>query len=255
MNDSTQTLRDNYYESLLYMDIKEFKEKLPEFRYATFEAIIYGLMKKINERIEIFEEEIKSNMDFVEYVEELKIEIKSLQEKMEVCKELVEQYRKVDLEVEEEKPKINLVFATTKSGNICFENDLKNIPEEYYDSVIESLKDLQQGGNEKNKEKGKKLTNNKGLKNVHEVKDYQIRIVYKPLSADSVYVTMLMLKKTDFGKTHQKEIDLRTKLIEQEYTQLKKDIQDLIKKEEIIAANQEILVNIYDTLKGKRRGK
>ena len=149
MNDSTQTLRDNYYESLLYMDIKEFKGKLPEFRYATFETIIYGLMKKINERIETLEEEINSNIDFVEYVEELEMEIKSLQEKIEVCKELVEQYKKVDLEVEEEKPKINLVFATTKSGNICFGNDLKNIPEEYYDSVIESLKDLQQGGNEK----------------------------------------------------------------------------------------------------------
>ena len=59
MNDSTQTLRDNYYESLLYMDIKEFKEKLPEFRYATFEVIIYGLMKKINER-----NEAKINKDY-----------------------------------------------------------------------------------------------------------------------------------------------------------------------------------------------
>lgn len=258
MDYSIEQLRDQYYESIIFLDKEEdIIKMLPQPGYDSFFIIISGLIDKIQKEKAILEEEllVSDKMD-VEYIELLKYEIECLEFKLNICKKL-EQKNKIEenISVDEEKNKMNLIFATTNSGNIYIFNDLKNIPEEYYDSIIECMNKLEKGINENNNEKGKQLTNNQGLTGIHEVKDYQTRIFYRNIAPDLTYVIMIMIKKSDFSKSNQNEIKLRYKHVEDEYNSIKMQILDPLKREELINRNIEIKDNLYEMLSVKRRGR
>ena len=71
---------------------------------------------------------------------------------------------------------------------IYLEEDLKDIPEEYYIDIIECLESLKNGFTENNEIKGKSLKNNARLKGLHEIKKFKIRIGYLNLDSNLTFI-------------------------------------------------------------------
>lgn len=256
--DRIEELRKQYYESIkLLQNESDIISALPQPEYESFFPIINGVIKMLDESILITEEELqKTNLEDREMLLYIQEELKSLQYKKNLCTRLLEkglQDKKIEEEAEQ-TPKKNIIFATTESGNVCIENDLKSFPEEYYESVENSLRLLQDGFEESNSVKGKQLIGSNKVTGLHEIKEFKVRVIYKNLSEDTVYVLMARMKKsTSWTTSDRREIIERSKKRNKQFEMLKEMIKDPIKKAEIIAENSEIIKKIYSHISQNKR--
>ena len=258
--DNIENLRKKYYEAIILLqDEQDILDSLPQPDYTNFFPIITGLIKRIEEELYILQQELhnldESDIEMHKYFEE---EIEMLLFKQEVCNNLLDKGKEeIDVEVESEKtPKKNIIFATTNSGNICIENDIKTVPEEYYVQVINMLQNLQDGIAENNNEKAKTMTStHKKMAGLKEVKEFKVRLFYKILSSDTVYVLLVRMKKSDNDALDRKEAIRRSVQRNKQYLELKKQVKDQQMKEKLIAENEQILSNLYEYLNQNKRGK
>lgn len=254
--DRIENLRKQYYESIkLLQDEQDILNALPQPEYENFFQLISGIIKMLESELKENQQELENELDpeMKEYIQD---EIKLIQFKINVCSNLLQKGLE-DEKIEEEAlstPKKNIIFATTDSGNICIENDLKDIPEEYLQSVEDSLRQLQEGFVEENIEKGKSMTNNAKLSKVHELKPFKTRIFYKILSQDTVYVLMIKMKKSNNALRDRREIEERVDQRSKQYERFKKEIKEPKRKQELIEQNQEILDRILGNIEHKKRG-
>lgn len=253
--DRIEKLREQYYESIrLLQKEQDILNALPQPEYENFFPLISGIIKMLETELKENQQELANELD-PEMKEYMQDEIKLIQFKINVCSNLWQKGLE-DEKIEEEAlstPKKNIIFATTDSGNICIENDLKDIPEEYLQSVEDSLRQLQEGFTEENIEKGKSMSNNAKLSKVHELKPFKIRIFYKILSQDTVYVLMIKMKKSNNALRDRREIEERVEQSTKQYERLKKEIKDPKKKEELIGQNKELLDRILGHIEHKKR--
>ena len=258
--DNIQELRTKYYESIkLLQNEADIIDSLPQPDYGNFFTIITGLIQCLDDELIELEQELESvsssNDEMKEYIEE---EIKTLQFKKEICASLLDKGIEDNL-IEEESEKIskkNIIFATTNSGNICIENDLKTLPEEYYESAIDLLHRLQNGAEENNIEKARPLTTvNKKMAGIHEIKDFKVRMFYKNLAADTVYILMIRMKKSNNDALDRKEIIDRISQRNGQYEKLKLQIKNKQFKEQLISENEKAIADICDYLSNNKRGK
>lgn len=258
--ENIEFLRKKYYEAIILLqDEQDILNALPQPDYGNFFPIITGLIQCLDNELFMLQEELRvlnqSDFEMREYIEE---EIKILLFKKEVCNSLLQKGIE-DKTIEEEAEKTpvkNIVFATTNSGNICIKNDLKTLPEEYYESIIDSLQNLMNGIEENNPEKAKALSSSdKKMAKIHEIKEFKVRLFYKNLSSDTVYVLMVRMKKSDYDALDRKEVTIRNNQVNKQYEQLKKLVKDPQMKQKLISENQEILSNLCDYLVQNRRGK
>lgn len=253
-------LRKKYYEVIILLqDEEDILNALPRSDYGNFFPIITGLIRRLEEELLYLENQLKSldqfDYDMKEYIQE---EIKTVLFKREVCNNLLQKEieDKIIEEEAEKTPAKNIIFATTNSGNVCIRNDIKTFPEEYYESIISSLQNLSNGIEENNSEKAKALkTVNKKMAKIHEIKEFKVRLFYKNLSADTVYVLMVRMKKSDNDALDRKEVIIRDNQMTKQFNQLKKIIKDSEVKQKLIFENQEILSDLYDFLIQNKRGK
>ena len=250
MDEELDKLRNQYFQAILYLQEKEdIENALPLPDYKNFIPLIVGL-------IQILEQEIDKNLkikakesseDMLEYINE---EILSLQQKKDICNELLKETTK-EIEIEktdDNKENKNIIFASTNADNIYFEKDLKNIPKEYYKSIETCLKYIEKGIQEDNTEKAKSFTNNAKLIGLHEVKDFQIRVIYKILDPDTVYVMQVKVKKDNNSLQDREEIVTRAQQTDKEYKKIKMDIKDEIKKMKLIEEHKKIKDRIIKTI-------
>lgn len=251
--DRIEELRQKYYESISLLQNKEdIENALPKPEYESFFPLISGLISKLEEELTTSQEMIQESSDMKEYIEE---EINLIKLKLDICNKLLHMAQE-DKQIEEEATnaqKKNIIFATTDSGNVCIENDLKGIPEEYLQSVEDSLMQLQDGFVEDNIEKGKSMTNNVKLSKVHELKHFKVRIIYKILSPDTVYILMIKMKKSNNALRDRREMEERVEQRTKQYEQLKIKIKDPVIKEELIRQNKEYLDRILGNIEQKKR--
>lgn len=252
-----EELRKQYYEAIKLLNNKQdIINTLPNTDYENFYPIIRGLISLIEKSILEAKEELEAlsptDIEMQEYIQE---ELDLLQYKKDLCLTLLQEAEeKKETEISaEQHPQKNLIFATISSGNICLERDLKDLPEEYYDSVGESLKKLEEGYQETNTEKGKSLKNNAKLANIHEIKPFKVRIFYKNLSPDTVYVMLVRMKKGNNDLLDREEAIIRNKNTLQEFNKIKQDIKDPQLKEIIIEENKERYKQIFEKIKTNRR--
>ena len=251
--DKIENLRQKYYESISLLQNKEdIENALPRPEYENFFPLISGIISMLEKELASIREMLQDSSDMKEYIEE---EINLIKLKLDICNNLLHKATE-DKRIEEEAlvtPKKNIIFATTDSGNICIESDLKGISEEYLQSVEDSLIQLQEGVIEENIEKGKSMTNNAKLSKVHELKPFKVRIFYKILSPDTVYVLMVKMKKSNNALRDRREIEERVEQRTKQYEQLKMKIKDSIIKEELISKNKEHLDRILGHIEQKKR--
>lgn len=251
-----ENFRKQYYESVrLLQDEQDILNALPQPEYENFFPLIRGVIKKLENELKENQEELASELDpkMKEYIQD---EIDIIQFKINVCINLLQKGLE-DEKIEEEAlstPKKNIIFATTESGNICIENDMKTIPEEFYTSVERLLLRLQEGVVEDNGQKAKSFTTiDKKMVGIHEIKEFKIRLFYKNLSPDTVYVLMVRMKKSDNDRLDREEIINRTSQRNKQYERLKKEVKDPMKKEELIQEHKKTLDRLLGNIKHNKR--
>lgn len=250
LRDQTVNAIENLYEE------NDIIQSLPTTDYQSF----FPIMKLIIEKLEQKKKEFEDFVILATTIEEKELyqeEINTIDFKLNIChKRLQEATSKKQKEEEAEITQHkHLIFATTESGNIYFEKDLSLIPYEFYDKIISCLERLENNEAETNQEKGKKLgSNHAKLNSIHEIKEFKIRIFYKYLTKDSVYVMLVRMKKDNWSKLDVEEPITRGKKTITEFEQLEKIMQDENKKREIIEKHSEIRNSIFQTLEENKRG-
>ena len=253
--DKIEELRKQYYEAIrLLQDEEDIRSALPRPEYENFFALISGIMDMLDNELEETMAMEPTALEMKEYIEE---ELRIIRLKLDICNELLHS-AKEDKKIDEDAsktPQKNIIFATTNSGNICIENDLKNISEEYLGAIVELLTKLQSGTIDNNEQKARSFTSiNKKLAGIQEIKDFKVRLFYKNLSSDTVYVLMVRMKKSDNDRLDREEIKDRASQRNKQYESLKKLIKDPDKKEELVNEHNKILLNILSGIEHKKRG-
>ena len=255
---SIEELRKQYYDAIkLLQDKKDILSALPKPDYKNFFPIMSELINTLKDEENELKEILLSEKDedMSEYIKEI---LKSCMFKIEICKNLTREAletEEIEKEFEKPTPK-NIIFAKRTSGKPYLKKDLKYIPEEYYESVLNSLIKIEEGYQEENKEKAKSFTSiNKKLAGSHEIKPFKIRVIYKILDKDTAYVFLVRYKKDDNESLDRKEIIDRLDNTEIEFEKLKEDIKDKRKKEILIEEHKKIKEEISKYINKHKRGK
>ena len=253
-NEDRKSLIDSYYEAIILLHEEEsIKNALPSTEFNNFSTIINGLIVKLQNEIQSILIESK-NCSKEEIEELIKPEIQELKNKVLICRELKRKEEKRNEEEEEVDnkssivPQKELIFATTPRGNICVEEDIKDLPKEHYDKIIKCLEKIERNEEDNNNEKGKLFNNNKKLIGVREKKEDIIRITLRHLTPDTAYVELVKMKKTNNSDQDREGIINRDKLVYDEYLELKEEMKDETRKKEIIENNHRIRERILNTL-------
>ena len=249
MEEELEALRQQYFQTILFLEEKEdIKSALPAPEYKNFIPLIVGI-------IQILEQESDKNKKSraeetsEEMLEYFDMEIKSLEEKIAICNDLLKVTQKeIEIQEENDNNKKSIIFASTNADNIYFERDLKGIPKEYYQSIENCLKSIENNIQEDNVEKAKTFTNNVKLAGIHEVKDFQTRVLYKILDKDTVYVMQVRIKKDNNSLQDREEIITRAQQTDKEYKKIKSEIKDELKKLHLIEHHKEIRDKIMNSL-------
>lgn len=75
-----------------------------------------------------------------------------------------------------------------------------------------------------NLEKVRQLTNNKKLFGLYEIKEFNVRLIYRVLSGDMVYVMQARMKKDDNSSQDRKDLINRSRYTNDEYMELKEKV-------------------------------
>lgn len=150
----------------------------------------------------------------------------------------------------------NIIYATSGFGNNLIEADISSISEEYYSDILDILHRLQMGFVTSDYRKQRKFTNNQGKQDVFEQKQNAIRIFYKKIDNDFIYVFSVRLKRTDWGAKENEQLMARLKNINDEFDRLTEMFKNPFQKDLIIKQNKTVHKNILGYLdKNKRGGK
>lgn len=251
--DSIELLRQQYFQSIIYLqEKKEILDALPNSTYINFFPIVKGLIELIDKEIKNEEKLLATEEKEDEIHEYIKEEIENLNFKKDICNQLLLE-AKEKIEIEESAKEVsrkNLIFATTTSGNIYLEKDVKNMNPEFYDRIGDSLRLLELGDTNNIKQ----IENNSKLTKVWEIKEYQTRLFFKNLSNDTIYIILARIKKDNNSSVDREEAIIRSKKTIREYNKLKQEIKDPIKKGELIEENQRIKDNLFEYITKHRRG-
>lgn len=115
----------------------------------------------------------------------------------------------VDNTINENLNAKKIIYATSEINplNAKIISDLKDIPEEYYESILDLLTDFK--NNTLTGNKIKRLTNNGKLKYFYEIKEYQTRIIFKRLQDDTICILGVFIKKDNNDIKKYKNMALR----------------------------------------------
>lgn len=247
---SLNSLRRQYYEAVLAIDnLEDMKSILPNAMSSNFEPILKGvidlLSKEIYDYIELMNEE-KDESGKEAYMEE----IRTLKQKVDLCQmvidsALVQQEEYIDMD-----KKTTIIFGVNPSGNISFFNDIKrDIDEHYYPTILELLEQLESGEITHNPEKSIRFNSNNGkLQGLFEIKGFQVRLFYRLLPSNMVYVEMVRVKKANCTARDIEEPVRRTNLLGKDYEMIRSRIKEGKSIDEIIISSQEILRDIREYL-------
>ena len=255
-NKKREQLHNQYFEAIKQLqDKQDIIDNMPKPEYDSFFEIMLGLIEFIEKEIVETNQLLATEKD-EELIYYFKDDLEIWKFKLNICKELLKEAKeaKKTEELASVTPQKNLIFAKTSSENIYLEKDLKDIPEEYYDSVSESLEQLKNGYIENNEEKGKSLKSNKKLLGLHEIKPFKVRVAYRNLSPDTVFIIIAKMKKSDNDKKDREEMIVRKSRTDIEFQRLKQEILDPEKKQALIEEHQQIYNKLFKQIKENRRG-
>lgn len=256
MKPTLEELRESYFIAISKLTNEEdIRNSLPLSSSDSFEELINMIISKLDDEISEWEQEALlavTNDD----KETVKKELDILNLKKRICLEKIEEFNQNNAleEAYEKTPEKHLIFTTSNLGNTLFLRDLKDIPEEYYNKVLELLNKLEDNIYEGNETKDKKLAGNKNVTDVYEKKDFKVRICYRMLSPDTCYVMLAKMKKSNNDLKDRMDIENRKLNTERDYQRVKKILQDPKSREELIMVNEQIKRELENYIKEYGRG-
>ncbi len=252
-DDELEKLRNSYFEAIsLLQNEEDILNSLPNPEYQSFFPLMEGLIVKLISECKEFQQ-LGDEADVLEEVANLKKKIAICQQRVEQVKN---QVKEDSLESQSSHPKRHLIFAKTTFGSTYLERDLRDIPKEYYDKVLSTLDTLESGNITGNVEKARQLVNNKKLFGLYEVKEFKVRLIYRVLNGDMVYVTQVRMKKDNNSSIDKNELISRSRSTNNEYMELKDRVQNPIDRELLIMEHDKIRQEIIQKLtNGKKEDK
>lgn len=250
VDEELEKLRDSYYSSIvLLQDENDILEALPSPEFRNFFPLMEGVISKLVAECREFSS-LGDDADVL-------AEVDSLRRKIELCKKKVEsvtkQLKDESLESQASQSKRHLIFAKTAFGSTFLQRDLKDIPREYYDKVQAALETLEYGNLGSNPEKVRQFTNNKKLFGLYEIKEFKIRLIYRVLSGNMVYVMQTRMKKDNNSMVDKKELISRSKNTNDEFTMLKKRVLNPADRELLIMEHEVIKSDILKMLGAEKK--
>jgi hypothetical protein len=195
-----------------------------------------NVIKEINEIIADEESTLS-----VSELKELKDEIISLNKEISILRSKLKEDTDTSVSVKKEN---KLIFVPTSSGNIRVFDELKSIPEEYYEGFLglfNSIKD----GSFKNI---RKFENNNKLNGLVEVKDFKIRVAFQRISKDTYVIVSMFMKKSQRDKGYRKGLEFKYSEYKQIADKLKKNSLD----EEFMKQQKEYELELFRILSGEK---
>ena len=243
-----------YYQAIMLLQNKEdIINALPNTDYSCFDYIMNGLIELLNKDVEKTTNLLNHEFD-PEMKEYMQDEINTLLFKKQECERLIEKANQIK-ENEELTTTVtnrNIIFATTFSGKIYLKEDLKDIAEEYYQDIYECLNKIE---NEKDLSSIEKpLTNNAKMSKIRELKPFQVRVCYKMLAPDLVYIIIAKTKKSDNDRIDRERIIERNRKTKKEFEHLTEAIKNPLTKQQLIDENKLIKDDIIDYINAHKRG-
>ena len=251
-----EDLQKNYFEAIsLLQDENDIISALPKPEYKSFFTIMEGLLIMITNEINETEAFINTEKDEScrqELIEDLKL----WKLKFNLCKKIYMKARADEQEEEDfDKTSVKgITFASTLGGSTFFERDLKSMPGEYYDDVLELLRKLKEGEIDANEQKEKQLTNNNALRGVREKKGFKVRIAYRILDSGIVYVMLVKMKKSDNDRKDVEVVVERKKNTNSEFERLKDKIKEENFRNQLISDGTLAYERIKAFLESNQRG-
>lgn len=251
VDEELEKLRDSYYSSIvLLQDEKDILEALPSPEFQNFFPLMEGVISKLVAECREFSS-LGEDADVLEEVDSLKRKIALCQKRVE---SVTKQLKDESMESQDSQSKRHLIFAKTAFGSTFLQRDLKDIPREYYDKVQAALETLEYGDFGSNPEKVRQFTNNKKLFGLYEIKEFKIRLIYRVLSGDMVYVMQTRMKKDDNSMVDKRDLISRSKNTNDEFYELKRRVQNPTDRELLIMENEAIKGDILKMLGEGKKG-
>lgn len=199
MNEKLHELRQQYFNLSLSVEPEEILSILPPPQFSNFLEIVKGVIEALKIEIETYSVLLAMEEDLEEkqlYITEIRI----LELKCRICEKVLnDSFTFTDDVTIDESKKVNVIFGITPSGSIALLNDIKrNVDSHYYPEVLEMLDQLEAGDFVNNQEKVRKFnSNNNKLSGLMEIKGFQLRLFFRQLPNNIIYVEMLRVKKDD----------------------------------------------------------
>ena len=247
-----EELREAYYSAiaLLNPDHKQdILDLLPSADTYNCLELFHGILDKIQSDINFFKIEAE--------VDGSQSEIERLNSLFQIVKNRLEEI-KVDINsqptLDDIEDSLNLIFASGLSDTY-FNRDLKDMPNESYDKIIEMLETLRTNSfNRGNPEEFKRLSNSDKIKGVYELKEFKIRIFFQFISKDSIYIFLISEKKANKDKLLISEIASRKKQTKKQFGQTCEMFRDDEQRCAIISQNKLVYQGILDYLNANKKG-
>lgn len=248
-----EELRKNiYYTISLLQDKDEIINALPTPSYSNFFCLIDGILKLLNNDIEEYNKWLKDfDENSVDYSDVCDL-LKNTKFKIDICEKLKKGAFKENnvTEIVASDRKIDFIFAKSGFNKIKFRSELTSISQEKYSEIHEFLEMIRNRQNFNNKQKIRRLIG--PLEGIWEAKVWEVRILFKFLDKDTVYIFGIKEKKSNNDKKNRIQILEKYSSCRLEYDQLAKDI--IFRRAELIAEHIQYKDEIYDYLKAEARG-
>lgn len=168
-------------------------------------------------------------------------ELKSEEKKLSIINKRLSPEQQEE-KIQEEVPENKLIFVPTVGGNIRILEELKNIPQEYYErfyGLFSSIKD----STFKNVKSFKRLNNNTPL--FCEVKDTAVRVMFSRLGPQEYAVITCFIKKTDNNKGYRNQLEQKMN----DYKQIEPILIANLGNEEFIERNKMYENTLWEMIK------
>lgn len=252
MIDNMIGLRQKYLDAIRALDVEDIENALPSSSYSNFQPLMKGIIAELNKELQEWQESLAFFHNPNDR-KECELEAKITEAKIRICERIylqsftIEEHHVESAKTQNDNP-YNLIFGVNPAGNISFKKDLeRDVDRHYYEQISGLLSSLEQGTNLGNVEKGKRLSSSsEKLRGLLEIKGFQLRIIYRELPNNIIYIEMVRVKKDDWSLKDRKEIETRDSLLSKDFERTKKRIKQKDRVEELIIENQQVLSEIRE---------
>ena len=238
---------DCYVSEFKKLDWRNIKDKiddvLPVPDSYNYTSVILRLILEISKDIKDINEIITEEVDTLtdEELKEYKDEVLALNNTISILKGKLEEDTNI---IESTVAENRIVFTPTGLGNIRVFDELKDIPQEYYEGFLGLFKSIK-NGSFKN---FRRFEYNNKLAGLMEVKDFQKRVAFVRISENIYLIVSMFVKKNQNNNGYRKALEAKYAESKSMIDTIKKNIEN----EEFMHLQKEYELELFRLLSGEK---